>query len=104
MQARSSASRQPSGLTPFSKRPEASVRTPRRRAVTRLLARSKAADSNSTLAVSPTISDSSPPMMPARPVALSASAMTSMVSSSTCSLPSSVVSFSPGRALRTTMV
>ena len=81
--ARSSASRQPSGLTPFSNLPEASVRTPSLRAVMRLFARSNAADSNSTLAVSPTISDSSPPMMPASPVAFSASAITSIDSSST---------------------
>ena len=104
MQARSSASMAVAGQTPFSNRPEASVRMPSLRAVMRLLARSKAAHSNSTLAVSCTISDSSPPMMPARPVAFCLSAITSMLSSSTCCLPSSVVSFSPGLARRTTMV
>ena len=104
MQARSRASMAVAGHTPFSKRPEASVRTPSLRAVTRLLERSKAAHSKSTEAVSFSISDSSPPMMPARPVEFSLSAMTSMLSSRMCSLPSSVVSFSPGWARRTTMV
>ena len=90
--------------TPFSKRPLASVRMPRAREVRRLLVRSNTAHSNSTSVVPSTISLSSPPMMPARPVAFSASAMTSMSPVSVYSLPSSVVSSSPSCARRTTMV
>ena len=93
-----------SAHTPFSKRPEDSVRMPSVRAVTRLLPRSNAAHSKSTDAVSFTISLSSPPMMPARPVARSLSAMTSISGVSVCVLPSSVVSVSPSCARRTTIV
>ena len=104
MHARSSASMQVAAHTPFSNLPEDSVRMPRLLAVTRLLPLSKAAHSNSTLAVSETISLSSPPMMPARPVAFSSSAMTSMSGVSWCSLPSRVFSISPSFAFLTTMV
>ena len=104
MHARSSACMAVSGHTPFSKRAEDSVRMPSVRDVTRLLPRSNAAHSNSTRRVPSVISLSSPPMMPARPVAFSLSAITSMLPFKTCSLPSSVVRCSPSLARRTTMV
>ena len=51
---------------------------PRARAVWRMDVPSKFADSKTTSTVSSTISLFSPPMMPARPMGFSSSAMTSM--------------------------
>ena len=58
--------------------------------------------SSSTSVVRAVTSVSSPPMMPARPTARARSAITRISGSSSRSLPSSVVSFSPARARRTT--
>ena len=85
----------------FSNLAEASVRMPRARAVLRMEVPLKLADSKTTSTVSSTISLFSPPMMPARPTARVSSAMTSMESFSSRTLPSRVVMLSPSRAVRT---
>ena len=64
---------------------------------------SKLAASRSTVVVPSPISVSSPPMIPASAIARSASAITRSSATSSRSTPSSVVSFSPGRARRTTI-
>ncbi len=89
------------GSRPFSNLADASVRIPRASAPRRMQVPSKQADSNTTWLVSSTISEFSPPMMPARPTALPSSAMTRWLAFSVCSLPSRVVSFSPSAARRT---
>ena len=89
------------GSRPFSNLADASVRMPRARAPLRMQVPSKQADSNTTSAVSETISLFSPPMMPARPTARCSSAMTRWFAVRVCSLPSRVVRRSPSRARRT---
>src|SRR3972149_5046132 len=84
-----------SGLSPFSKRMEASVRTFSAPAVRRTLGPWKFADSSSTVVVLPSISLSRPPITPASATGTSASAMTSISSASFCSLPSTRSSASP---------
>ena len=86
---------------PFSNFAEASVRIPSARAVLRMVVPSKLADSKTTSTVSSTISEFSPPMMPARPTARVSSAMTSILEFSLRTLPSRVVSSSPSLARRT---
>ena len=103
MQARSSASITVPAATPRSKRPLLSVRMPKARLVRRMAVRSNAAHSNITSVVPSVISLSSPPMMPARPVARSWSQMTRSSVRRARSFPSSVVSVSPGWARRTTI-
>ena len=68
---------------------------PSARVVRRILLRSNAAISNMTVVVSSVISDSSPPMTPAMPVALVWSAIISISVVRSRSLPSSVTIFSP---------
>ena len=63
--------------TPFSNRPEDSVRMPRARLVTRVAARSNTAHSNIMVWVFSVISLSSPPMMPATQEGFFASQITS---------------------------
>lgn len=75
-QARSTAGRVFIGSRPFSNLADASVRIPRANAPLRMVVPSKQADSKTTSVVSSTISEFSPPMMPARPTARSSSAMT----------------------------
>ena len=89
------------GSRPFSNLADASVRIPRASAPLRMQVPSKQADSNTTSAVSATISELSPPMMPARPTARPSSAMTRWLAFRVCSFPSRVVSFSPSAARRT---
>ena len=103
-QARSTAGIVPRMSSPFSKRLEASVRMPREMAVWRMLGPEKLADSNTITEVSSVISLLKPPMTPAMPTGLSASAITSMSGVSGRSLPSRVCMTSPSRALRTTIL
>ena len=64
----------------------------------------KFADSKTTSMVSATISLFSPPMMPAKPMGFSPSAMTSIPGVRARILPSSVVRVSPSSLLRTTIL
>ena len=91
------------GSRPFSYRDEASVRIPRAVAVRRTEAPLKLADSNRTMAVSPTISELAPPMTPATHTGRCSSQMHSMDVVRAWSLPSRVWMDSPSRAVRTTM-
>ena len=100
-QARWTAGRVFMGSRPFSNLALASVRMPRARAPLRMQVPSKQADSNTTSAVSETISLFSPPMMPARPTARVSSAMTRWLALSLRTWPSRVVSSSPSSARRT---
>ena len=77
------------------------MRRPSARVVRRIFVRSNAAISNRTVVVPSVISDSSPPITPAMPVALVWSAIISISGVSARSLPSSVVMVSPGLARRT---
>ena len=92
------------GSRPFSYRAEASVRMPSAVAVRRMDTPLKLADSKTTMAVSPTISELAPPMTPATPTGLCSSQMHSMLGVSLRSLPSSVWMTSPSRAVRTTIL
>ena len=69
-----------------------------------MLGPEKLADSNTITEVSSVISLLKPPMTPAMPTGLSASAITSMSGVSGRSLPSRVCMTSPSRALRTTIL
>ena len=86
---------------PFSKREEASVRMPRAVAVRRTDGPLKQALSKRTIAVSPTISEFSPPMTPATATGFSVSQMQSISGVRFLSVPSSVRITSPGLARRT---
>ena len=88
---------------PRSKRCEASVWSPWRLAVRRTVAGWNQADSTRTRRVPAEISESPPPITPARALPRSRSAMTRSSGSSSRSLPSRVVIRSPGRAVRTTI-
>ncbi len=70
-QARWTAGMVSMGSRFFSNLPEASVRSPRAKAVWRMEVPSKLADSKTTVVVSATISEFSPPIIPARPMGLS---------------------------------
>ena len=72
------------------------------REVFRMLAELKQALSSRTSVVSPLTPEYSPPMIPARAMGFSASAMTRLASESSSSLPSRVTIFSPGFARRAT--
>ncbi len=91
------------GSTPFSQRLEPSVRSRSRSDVRKIVNGSKFAASRRTSVVSGPISVSSPPMIPASATEPSASAIIRSVGTSSRSTPSSVRSFSPGSARRTTM-
>ncbi len=86
---------------PRSKRCEASVCRPWRRALRRTLAGSNQAASMRTFLVSAVIMESQPPMTPARPCAREWSATTRSSASSIRSEPSSSLTRSPLRARRT---
>ena len=76
---------------------------PRAAAVRRMLVPLKLALSKRTKAVSPSISEFSPPMTPATPTGLCSSQMQSILVFSLRSVPSRVRMVSPSRAVRTTM-
>ena len=80
------------------------MRIPSARAVWRMEVPSKLADSKTTMAVSSLISEFSPPMIPASPMGLFSSAMTSIPAFRLRTLPSSVVRVSPSSASRTTIL
>ena len=103
-QARLTAGTVSRGSMFFSNLPEASVRIPSASAVWRMEVPSKFADSKTTSVVSATISLFSPPMMPARPMGFSPSAMTSIPGLSGRTVPSSVVRLSPSTLSRTTIL
>ena len=91
------------GSSPFSKRPEASVRRPSFLAVVRTEAPLKQADSNTTVWVSSMMPLYSPPMTPATAAGFSSSQITSISGERVRSTPSRVTMLSPALALRTTM-
>ena len=91
-----------SGARPFSKRPLASLRSPRTCDVRWMLGPSQLATSISTRVVPSWTSERSPPMTPAIEVGPSASSMTSIWASRVRTCPSRVVTCSPSRARRTT--
>ena len=99
--ARSTAATVFIGSSPFSKRPEASVRMPSAAAVRRTLVPLKFAPSKTTMAVSPTISELAPPMTPATATGFCSSQMQSIFGVSLRAVPSSVSMVSPSRAVRT---
>ena len=106
--AMSAAQRSSAGITipgsaPRSKRYDASVLRPWRREVRRMPPGWNQADSRSTRVVPAEISESPPPITPASALPRSRSAMRRSSGSSARSLPSRVTSFSPGRAVRTTI-
>ena len=103
-QARSTAGTVSMGSRCFSNLPDASVRMPRARAVWRMEVPSKLADSKTTMVVSSRISLFNPPIMPARPMGLFSSAMTSIPGFKARWVPSRVVMDSPSRASRTTIL
>ena len=76
------------------------MRIPSAVAVRRTETPLKLADSKTTAAVSPTISELAPPMTPATQTGLFSSQMHSMLVVSLRSLPSSVWMVSPSRAVR----
>ncbi len=87
-----------SGAKPFSKRPEASLRSPSVQEVRWMLGPLQLATSIRTLVVSACTSERSPPMIPAIEVGPSASSITTISPSSVRTWPSSVVTCSPSRA------
>ena len=90
-----------SGASPFSKRPEASVRRASLVEVRWRLGPCQLAASISTRVVVPRTSERSPPIRPAIEVGPSSSAISRTLGSSVRSTSSSVVIFSPSRARRT---
>ena len=73
------------------------------RAVLRMLLPLNTADSKRTTCVLSVISEFSPPITPAMPTPFCGSAMSSISGVTGRALPSSVVTTSPSKALRTTM-
>ncbi len=100
--AATSASAAASGSSPFSKRPDASLRSPSRAEVAWMFAPTQVAASSRTRAVSPPTSERAPPMIPAIEVGPSSSQMTTVSPSSRRSTPSRVRIASPSPARRTT--
>ena len=88
----------------FSNLPEDSVRIPKAKAVWRMEVPLKLADSNTTVVVSSIISEFSPPIIPASPMGLASSAITSIPGFRFRTLPSKVVRVSPSVASRTTIL
>ena len=100
-QARSTAGRQHWGSSPFSYRPEASVRIPSFLAVIRTELPLKLADSKTIMWVFSLMPENSPPMTPATAVGALSSAMTSISGVRVRLTSSRVVMVSPSAALRT---
>ena len=92
-----------SGFIPFSYLEEASVRIPSFLAVFLTESFAKFADSKTTVVVSSMIPLYSPPITPATATGFSASAITSISSVSSLSIPSRVIIFSPFTAFLTFM-
>ena len=95
------ASSASSGSSPFSNLPAASVLKPIFLADFLMLVPSNVAASKSIILTSSVIIEFSPPMIPAKPTALSPSHIRSASESSILSCPSSVTNFSPSSALLT---
>ena len=89
------------GWSCFSNRAEASERSDSRREVRSTFAPFQFATSSSTSVVSSETSETWPPISAAIPVGWSRSQTSTVSASSSRSTPSSVVIFSPGRAVRT---
>jgi hypothetical protein len=98
---RAAPRRAPNKVDPFSQRFEPSVRSTWRSELQRIVPGSKFAASSSTEVVVSVTSVSSPPMIPAKAIAPSASAMTRSAGSSLRRLPSRLSNSSPARARRT---
>ena len=92
-----------SGCNCFSKRAEASVRSPSPRDVRMMFGPTQVAASISTRVVASETSETWPPMIPAMPLGPSASHTRAASESKRRSTPSSVTIVSPCRARRTTM-
>ena len=90
-----------SGSSPFSNLPDASVLKPNFLVAFLILVPSNVAASKSIVVTSSVIFEFSPPIIPARPMALSASHIISIDESSVLSCSSSVSNFSPSSALLT---